>query len=33
MNLFKNLDTDYDGYIAYKKYAEFIREHLGTYKH
>lgn len=33
MQLFKDLDTDYDGYIAYKKYPEFIREYLGTYKH
>lgn len=32
INLFKSLDTDNDGYITYRKYFAFIREHLGTYK-
>lgn len=30
--LFKSLDTDRDGYISYRKYLEFVREHLGSYK-
>jgi hypothetical protein len=32
MALFSSLDTDGDGYITYRKWLEFVREHLGSYK-
>jgi hypothetical protein len=32
MALFSSLDTDGNGYITYRKWLEFVREHLGSYK-